>query len=209
MKNRLGLFAALILSVSTFIQACSRPLSPQESCNFVQNPELQRVAWKRGLPVRLYLHRSVPAEAYAAIDRAISEYNLRFAKDGREMFKIIARGVSGDLAPKKDGYSMIYWFDSWDPNRKTEQARTTIYWSGNEIFEADIRINGAGFSYYFGSEANFSGLDLDSLLVHELGHVLGLAHNGNHGSVMNTTLNNGQERRKLGTIDESSLKCEY
>lgn len=193
---------------AAFTQACSRPQAPEASCNFVQNPEQQRVSWKKRTPVKLYLHSSVPAEAYAVIERSIAEYNLKLG-GGTEVFKIMARGASGDLNPRKDGYSMIYWFDTWDPNRTTEQARTTIYWSGTEIFEADIRVNAADFSYYFGENSNFSEVDLQSLMVHELGHALGLAHNVNHGSVMNFTLDHGQDRRKLDDVDLASLKCEY
>lgn len=208
MKLHLKLGLILIVLGAGLMQACSRPLPPQESCNFVQNPESQRVSWKQHLPLRLYVHRSVPPEAYAAIERAVAEYNSDLG-GGREIFKIEARGVSGDLDPKKDGYSTIYWFDAWDPNKPTEQARTTIYWSGTEIFEADVRINASNFHYNYGTETNFSDVDLDSLLVHELGHALGLAHNVTHGSVMNITLDNGQVRRKLGEVDMASLKCEY
>lgn len=202
------LLIAVVGSITAFTQACSRPLSPEAPCNFVQNPEQQRVSWKKRSPVKLYLHSSVPVEAYPAIDRAISEYNSKLG-GGEEIFKIVARAASGDLNPQKDGYSMLYWFDSWDPSRTTEQARTTIYWSGTEIFEADIRVNAADFSYYFGENSNFSEVDLQSLLVHEFGHALGLAHNVNHGSVMNFTLDHGQDRRKLNDVDLASLKCEY
>ncbi|MBX3022049.1 MAG: matrixin family metalloprotease [Bdellovibrionales bacterium] len=208
MKLRLGLSILLMVAIATLIQACSRPPTPQESCNFVQNPEQQRVSWKSSLPVKLYLHSSVPAEAYPVIDKAISEYNLTVG-GGREMFKIVARGASGDMNPGRDGYSMIYWFGSWDKSRPTEQARTTIYWSGSEIFEADIRINAANFRYYFGEDTHFSEVDLNSLMVHEIGHVLGLAHNVTSGSVMNITLDQGQVRRRLGAMDQTSLKCEY
>lgn len=189
------------------MQACSRPLAPQESCNFVQNPEQQRVSWNRNVPVKLYLHKSIPHEAYAAIDRAVEEINLKAGK-GHDLLKIIARGVDGPLNPAKDGYSMIYWYKEWDGNR-SEQARTTIYWQGAEIFEADMRINAATFSYNEGEDSNFTNVDLQSLVLHELGHVLGLAHNATTGSVMNITLEDGQDRRKLGVVDLASLKCEY
>lgn len=208
MKLRLGFSLALVVAFAAFMQACSRPLPPQASCNFVQNPELQRVSWKGNVPVKLYLHSSVPVEAYPAIDRAVAEYNLKVGK-GHELMKIYARGASGSTNPGRDGYSMVYWFKSWDPAKPTEQARTTIYWTGNEIFEADIRINAANFAYYFGQDTEFSDVDLQSLLVHEMGHVLGLAHNVSSGSVMNITLDQGQVRRKLGATDMSSLGCEY
>lgn len=193
-------FGALVM------QACSRPLSPQESCNFVQNPELQRVSWDRHVPVKLFLHKSIPTEAYGPIDKAIAEINL---KAGKELLRIIARGADGGLIPQKDGYSMIYWLKTWDNEKRTEQARTTIYWTGAEIFEADLRINAANFSYYLGEDPNFTKVDLQSLVLHELGHVLGLAHNVTTGSVMNFTLNEGQDRRTLSDDDLASLKCEY
>lgn len=208
MKPRLGIAIAALVASAALMQACSRPLPPQQSCNFVQNPELQRVSWHGRLPVRLYLHKSVPSDAYQAIDRAITEYNATLG-GGQEVFKVEARGVDGALDPQRDGYSMIYWFDTWDANKPTEQARTTIYWSGSEIFEADMRINAHNFTFNYGTETSFGNVDLDSLVLHELGHVLGLAHNPATGSVMNVTLDNGQVRRKLGNVDMSSLKCEY
>lgn len=158
--------------------------------------------------MKLYIHSSVPPEAYPTIDAAIARYNNN-PEFGHEIFKVVARGVSGDMNPTKDGYSMLYWFKSWDTKRTSEQARTTIYWSGNEIFEADIRINAADFEYAFGENPNSTEVDLESLLVHELGHALGLAHNPTTGSVMNFSLNEGQERRSLGKPDIASLKCEY
>lgn len=194
------------IALVALLPACSRPLRPQESCNFVQNSQAQRLSWEKQLPVRLYVHQSVPQEALESINRAITEYNTEL---GKEVFVIGNTNVGGDLNPIRDGYSMIYWFNSWDPNKPTEQARTTIYWTGSEIFEADVRINAAGFSYSYGSNSNPTHVDLTSLLVHEFGHVLGLAHNVTTGSVMNITLREGQDRSKVGGVDLASLKCEY
>jgi len=172
----------------------------------VQNPDQQRLSWNNHLPVLLYIHNSVPTQAYGSIDRAVQEFNSHF---NREIFRVAARGVGGDLAPKKDGYSTIYWFNTWDQKKSNEQARTTIQWVGAEIFEADMRINAVNFSYYFGTGETFSGLDLESLLVHELGHVLGQEHSVTTGSVMYFSLGQGQVRRKLNDQDLANLKCEY
>ncbi len=203
MKMYLSLLGLLSLA------ACSRPLSPQPSCNFVENPEQQRVSWERHhLPLRLYIHKSVPVEANEAILRAVNEYNNRL---GAEIFRIESFQAGGDLEPKKDGYSMIYWFNTtWcGMDRPNEQARTTIYWSGTEIFETDIRINAFNFTYNFTADTSFTNVDLTSLLVHELGHALGLAHNPASGSVMNAYLNFTQVRRTLSQTDLSNLMCAY
>ena len=207
MKTRVYALVLITVGLALGMQACSRTLPPQESCSFVQNPEQQRVSWKGRLPIKLFVHNSVPTEVYTAIDRAVAEYNTTF---GREIFHIVAKGADGELSPKKEGTSMIYWFKTWDVNKPTEQARTTIYWSGVQIFEADIRINAMNFDFNVDdTAATFANLDLQSLLVHELGHGLGLAHNAANGSVMNFSLNEGQDRRKLGAVDVSSLHCEY
>jgi predicted Zn-dependent protease len=72
-----------------------------------------------------------------------------------------------------------------------------------------MRINAKNFSYNMSDDTSFTNVDLDSLLVHELGHVLGLAHNTEDGSAMHATLDEGQVRRKLGDVDLQDLKCEY
>ena len=209
--NRLIRFSLITLcSSSVFLEACSRPLKAQDSCNFVRNGEQQRVSWKGRLPIKVALHHSVPTEAYAAIYRAIAEYKEKLGH-GRDIFQIVDTNVAGEINPTQDGASVIYWFDTWDSNKPNEQARTTIYWSGTQIFEADMRINAHNFHNFNYTEAatSNSDLDLDSLVLHEFGHMLGLAHNVTTGSVMNITLDDGEDRRHLGTVDMSSLSCEY
>ena len=190
-----------------FIQACGRKLEPEEPCNFVQNSQMQRVSWKDRMPVKLYIHASVPTQYYSSIELAVDQWNRAM---GREMMRIELTGVSGDNIPKRDGASMIYWLNQWEDDRRTEQARTTVYWTGDRIYEADIRINGEFFSFYGGDGAeSFSGVDMESLMVHEFGHVMGLSHNGDKGSVMAVTLSSGTLRRTPGKDDLDSLRCEY
>lgn len=209
MKFKATITVLCLAAVALTLEACSRPQAPQDSCGFVQNPDLQRVSWKMHIPIKIYLHKSVPREAYSAIDAAIAEFNRKLG-NGHDIFRVVARGSDGDLNPQKDGYSTIYWFNTWDAGRSSEQARTTIYWSGVEIFEADMRINAANFTFNYPPDSlSFTDLDLNSLVIHELGHVLGLSHTTATGSVMAATLDDGQDRRKLSTVDLKDLKCEY
>ena len=208
MKQRNFLAGALVIAMALLIQACGRQLDPEEPCHFVQNHQLQRVSWKGEIPVKLSLHSSVPYKYHSAIQGAVGEWNRAF---GREVLRIELTGVNGASLPRRDGANMIYWFKTWEPDRHREQARTTVYWAGHRIHEADIRLNAQDFSFYNGRHSNkdFSGVDMESLMVHELGHVLGLSHNSEQGSVMNAILPSNTLRRKPSPIDLASMRCEY
>ena len=104
---------------------------------------------------------------------------------------------------------MIYWLDTWEPEKASEQARTTIYYAGNEVREADIRVNAFNYKYYLDVPAESQDLHLESLLLHELGHVLGLSHRSDDGTVMATTLSSGMMRNHITEMDRSSITCEY
>ena len=52
-------------------------------------------------------------------------------------------------------------------------------------------------------------VDFESLIAHELGHVLALGHNQTVGSIMNTHLRLGVTRRGLRSIELNSLLCGY
>jgi hypothetical protein len=199
----IGVLIAFIL----FIQACGQRPPPQDSCNFVQNSEAQRVSWKGRVPVKLHLHSSVPPQSVLPIEAAIDEWTRRL---GHPFLQIELTGVSGPAEPNKDGSSMIYWLRQWESDRRTEQARTTVYWTGSRIYEADIRVNAQNFLFYNGDGSEiFSGVDLVSLMVHEFGHVLGLSHNEAAASVMATTLASGTLRRVPSKTDLDSIHCEY
>jgi len=197
-------FAGIIL-----IQACGRELPTEAGCNFVQNSSLQRVSWDQNLPVQLYLDASVPADYAVGIKTAVDQWNVIGQKiRGRNFFNL--RNESrGSATPTQDNVSKVYVLNTWEENKPTEQARTTIYWSGSRIYEADIRINRKNFDFYMGETPDFTKVHLESLMVHELGHVLGLAHTSIEDSVMQVSLANGKARTELASDDLASIQCEY
>jgi len=199
----LGLIAGLLL-----IQACSAPLNEEEACNFVRNSQARRVSWGQDTPVEIFLDSSVPTNYYEAIENAARRWN---DLKGRELLVIRRASNPGSATPRRDGVNKVYFIEDWEANRPaTEQARTTIYWSGPRIFEADVRINAENFRFFLrADEANYSEVHLESLLIHEFGHVLGLAHNESEESVMQTALGFGQVRADLDKADLASLSCEY
>ena len=199
---RYVLVSFLLVASLVTLQACGRNSRPEEACNFVQNSEAHRVSWENNTPAQLWIDYSVPSQFVPIIEAAVDQWNQ---SHGRELLRIAGRREVGEAA--QDGESAIYWMSSWEANRRYEQARTTVYWSGDRIYEADIRINARDFTY---SNGGYAGtIDFESLLVHELGHVLGLAHNEDYGSVMAKALASDTERREPGTVDVRSLQCEY
>ncbi len=206
---------ALVLSIALIVQACA-PKS-QEDCGFVQNVYGERISWKSDAPVTMQLHTSIPDSMVPAIMRAAETWE-RTA--GRKLINIIQYPrYSGPIVPHKDGQNIIYLMDTWESNRASEQGRTSVYWIGDLIKEADIRLNAYDFNFYWNNQRlttavnparKTSGeVNIEALVLHEMGHVLGLKHKDGAGSVMATYLSSGDDRVNLAEVDSSALQCEY
>lgn len=206
--------AAVVLIAALTIQACAP--KAQEDCGFVQNVYGERISWKGDVPVSLMIHTSVPDSMVSAIYSAAATWE-RTA--GRKLFNISPYRYSGPLNPHKDGQNVIYLMNSWEDNRASEQGRTSVYWIGDQIKEADIRLNGADFGFYWNGQTlsraakmdrtSSAPVNIEALVLHEMGHVLGLKHKDGAGSVMATYLASGDDRVHLAATDETDLKCEY
>ncbi|MES2962564.1 MAG: matrixin family metalloprotease [Bdellovibrionota bacterium] len=202
MTRKLLAITCLIASMFA-LQACGAKKSPEESCNFVQNGEQQRVSWGAQVPVVLYVDRSVPSVFYDNIVSAVAEWNTRV---GRE--KIGGWAVNTNGQPAQDGQNVVYMMSTWEAEKANEQARTTVFWAGDRIYEADIRINDRNFDFSWG-EPEVDKVDMQSLILHEFGHVMGLSHAVTPQSVMARSLPNATKRRELSTADQNSIRCEY
>ena len=219
----------MIVGIGIGLQACG-DVNPEESCGFVRNGQQQRVSWASS-PVRVYVHKSVPQERWQDIQFAADHWN---AVAAMPIIQIVSFGVDGNLNPKKDGFNLVTWHTHWDTtvdanndgeadNSKTEQGRTTIHWSKSRIYESDIIVNADPRFFRYGA-ANLPGehkvVDLASLMIHEFGHMLGLEHNEDHDSVMNSELDYGEKRgytlddnlnmhTDIRAVDINSMACEY
>jgi hypothetical protein len=110
---------------------------------------------------------------------------------GRKLFDFsgIHAGTEGDsfkdLMSSLDDYVNGHYLDfDWSKTgKKTRVLATTIWTSGSdglEINTADIRFNGhnynIGDAYTIFGDGDRDVVDMETLALHELGHLLGLAH---------------------------------
>ncbi len=199
--------ALLLPAVCFLLVNCGtkRDAQTQKDCGFVQNVYGERISWKDSSPIPLYVHESFPPAMLPALKSAIGRWDQAL---GRSVFRITQTGYQS-AGPAQDGMNVIYWMKTWEANKTTEQARTSVYWIGDQIKEADIRINNKNFQFYIDQPAAPADVHLESLLVHELGHVLGLKHRDEAGSVMATYLASSTLRTAISSQDLQDLKCEY
>lgn len=198
------LFAVGIVS---YLSACA-PKS-QEECGFVQNVYGERISWKGKIPVVMKLHESVPAKFHESIVQAAEKWNKALGKN--VLLVDTADIPKGPVQAFKDTQNIIYFYGDWEADKPTEQARTSVYWIGDEIKEADIRVNAKDFKFYDVTlqEKGPTKISLEALLIHEMGHVLGLKHKDTDQSVMATYLASQLDRVSIASTDKKSLTCEY
>jgi hypothetical protein len=195
----------LLLSTALSLAACGPKHKEQEPCGFVQNVYGERISWKDSSAIPLLVHESFPTEMLPALKAAIKDWELAI---GRPMFRVLQTNYNS-AGPQQDGVNVIYWMKTWEADKALEQARTSVYWIGDQIREADIRLNSANFSFYIDTPIDYRSVHLESLLVHELGHVVGLKHKEDAGSVMATYLASQSKRTQISEADKNDLKCEY
>lgn len=186
--------------------ACAPKPKVEDSCNFVQNVYGQRISWKDQVPIPLFIHADFPKQFIPALEKAMKVWET---SAGHKLFTIINNNYRDNSTPEKDGKSVVYWLKAWEAEKPSEQARTSIYWVGDQIREADLRVNAKNFSYYLDTPQSDKQVHLESLLIHELGHVLGLKHNDAGESVMATYLALDFKRDVLSKDDQKAMVCEY
>lgn len=201
---------AFLVFLSFFAVNCTQLTpEPEIGCNFVQNSDKQRVSWKSNLPIRFRVHKDVPREAIPSILEAAKSWNSISSKNVIEFDDLAAEGSPS--SSYADGKPMIFWKQDWEENKASEQARSIIVWRGSTIKDADIWLNVKNFRFTYLDEAFHPfKVDLVSLVVHEMGHTLGLEHNSDAESVMYARLKRGYDRREVDHLaDLESLGCEY
>ncbi|MEK6774390.1 MAG: matrixin family metalloprotease [Bdellovibrionota bacterium] len=208
----------VILFMGMSLQSCRDALSDpsnnmssvgkavEEPCGFVQNSYGARVSWKKNIPVTVEVDPEFSAEFFNAATLAADQWNTSAGKKLIELEKVSFDKLND---PGRDQTSRLYWRTDWPKENSNQQALTVLFFSANEIREADVKVNAKDFNFYATAPNSNREIHMKSLLVHEFGHLLGLRHSSAWPTVMWATLAPTTVRETISEKDLASLKCEY
>lgn len=150
--------------------------------------------------VVLRIHNNFPTEYLPTLKASADVWNNAAS---RTVF-VIGDKYHQELTPDRV-HTLSFptvWFDTWNT-----QARAYLRMAGAKIIDADVMFN-RNYSFSLAGEpAQRTKISLQSLMIHELGHVLGMQHEA--GTVMNETLSWGEDRITLTQRDVDRLRCHY
>ena len=116
--------------------------------------------------------------------------------------------VCGGATIDVDGHSALFFIESNWPYGEEVIALTSVsYEAGGRSVDADISFNGEDFSWSLGDDGVRT--DYQSIVLHELGHLLGLAHSEQDGAVMSVDYQDGDVVRDLHADDALGLAQIY
>lgn len=181
--------------------------------------------WKE-LPIHYRYGKQLDAEQVNHLKAAMKMWEIA---TGKNLFTPMGvhQNITGDNF--KDLYSSLddninghYLDDNWKKTKKPDEVLATTIWSvaanPNSIATADIRFNNHGYiigdSLKRESTEDKEVVDMQTLALHELGHLLGLAHvdqDVDPYSIMNPTLyiGEGLTARELSDADIERIQTIY
>jgi hypothetical protein len=164
------------------------------------DPSLFPIAFSLGPPAS----RDVGAEAAAELAVAIRAWPRVSCTGWRATF-----AGARSLGAADDGINMVLFHDdAWPPELVPGVVAQTVVHAdaSGKYRDADIHLNGA--QYRFSLDGAPGTLDLRSVLVHELGHALGLGHSTDARATMFAT-GSGKRWRSLEKDDRDGVCALY
>jgi|GEM_PF-6352108 len=216
MFNARALLVFLIFSLSCFSFSCAEKKNPPESLRNASakdipldqsssNNGIYPLKWPKGTKIRLGVEEDLSKKSSSLVRKAIGEWNKALAQKSPlegEISSIPSLSYKG-ISEYYDQTMGVYKSSEWYEQLGKDTLAVTQFFAQMDkdelgrpylkMLHADILLN---FKHYNFEEENFE-FDLYSVVLHELGHFLGLRHYlGSEPSVMvaylgpNTTFEN-------------------
>ena len=175
------------------------------------SPNIPAGTWPAGsLPVPFVLalprSRDVGVEAAAELEVALRTWARASCTSWRARYDGERAAVAAD-----DGVNVVVFHDdAWPADLVPGAvAQTVIFTDATGHYrDADIHVNGKDFRFSLDPTRTPGTLDLRSILVHELGHALGLGHSGDARATMFAT-GSGVRWRSLEKDDVDGVCALY
>ncbi|HLB58942.1 MAG TPA: matrixin family metalloprotease, partial [Bdellovibrionota bacterium] len=169
-KLNIPLFFALLV----FLGSCSDQDRGCGESPYSLNAACEAIRWK-SLPVTLEINGDTPQSVRNAVYAAEEIWETQLNSNVFEIKEVSSSSDPTNLIATVYGSGWAELGGSEDQN-----GRTTFLYRGNEMIQANVYFNGD----LLNTTQNGQTIDLVSVALHELGHVLGLAHNNNSSSLM-------------------------
>jgi len=145
----------------------------------------------------------------------LAHEDLSFISESREVTPNI---TTNDLSVYRDNVLGIYKSYSWFEELSSFALGVTQFYATRrnagmdneylEILHADIILNYKDYNFDANDKA-YSGYDLYSVILHEMGHFLGLKHTRHVEDVMSPYLDTGEQKHTLSANDINLLNSLY
>jgi hypothetical protein len=161
--------------------------------------------------------KTVPlATATSVADAAFKTWNQVTCAGGAPVG--IATSDLGPVTCEKVGYNrlatnqnvIVFHDDTWpynDPNSTLGLTTVTFDPDTGEIYDADMELNATGGTLSTSDKVPAKGFDLLSVITHEAGHFLGLAHATSATSTMYPSYKAGTSALRTLTADDTAGLC--
>lgn len=117
--------------------------------------------------------------------------------------------VGYSQAQGAENANLVVWiFDQWPHDSRALALTTATYIpASGVIVDADMEVNGVNFQWRVLTAPDTRYVDIQNVVTHEAGHVIGLDHTGDASSTMYPTAPNGETSKRDLAPDDVDGVC--